>query len=262
MAASARCAQAVLVQRDEPLLGGAEERRVLAPPAVRIRVARTAPAASSAPARAQHGSMMRGLASHTVMPGEVLHLGDEAPVVVHRVVDLEPGLAPELVVLLAVAGRDVHEPGARVHGHEVGGEHRHVAVDPRVLADVPSRSRPDEGERRRRRAAAHGLELAAKASTSGRATISTSPSRSTRGVASPSGCTAIARLAGSVHGVVVQMTQMRGPAAERRGERGRGGRSPGSARRPRACVWSSYSTSAWASAVLQCMHQWTGFRPL
>ena len=41
---SARCAAApCLVERDEPLLGGAEERRVLAAPAVRIGVRRAAP---------------------------------------------------------------------------------------------------------------------------------------------------------------------------------------------------------------------------
>ena len=70
-------------------------------------------------------------------PREVLHVGDEAPVVVHRVVDPEPGLAPELVVLLAVAGGDVHEAGARVHRHEVRREHGHVAVDPGMRQRYP-----------------------------------------------------------------------------------------------------------------------------
>jgi len=71
----------------------------------------------------------------------------------------------------------------------------------------------------------------------------------------------MARLAGSVHGVVVQTTA--------------------NARRPTSFAWSSagtdvsgnfthtegvrcssYSTSACASAVLQCIHQWTGLSPL
>ena len=74
--------------------------------------------ATSAPGRAQVLDDARvrlpdGLAR------EVGHLGDEAPVVVHRVVDLEPGLAAELVVFLPVAGRDVDQAGARVHRHEV-----------------------------------------------------------------------------------------------------------------------------------------------
>jgi hypothetical protein len=82
--------------------------------------------------------------------GEVLHLGDEAPVVVHRVVDLETSLAPEIVVLLAVAGRDVNETCTRVHRHEICGEHRHLAVDPRVLADRPLEIGSGYGERRDR----------------------------------------------------------------------------------------------------------------
>ena len=81
--------------------------------------------------------MMRGFASHTVMPAKCATSPDEAPVVVDRVVDLEPGAPAGLVVLLAVARRDVHEPGARVHRHEVRPEHRHVPVDPRMAGGQP-----------------------------------------------------------------------------------------------------------------------------
>ena len=63
--------------------------------------------------------MILGFASQTVWPAKCSTSGDEAPVVVDRVVDLEPVPAAELVVLLAVAGRDVDQARARVHRHEV-----------------------------------------------------------------------------------------------------------------------------------------------
>ncbi len=50
-------------------------------------------AATSAPT-ARRRSMIFGFASHTVCPAKRVDLGDEAPVVVHRVVDLEPGRRP------------------------------------------------------------------------------------------------------------------------------------------------------------------------
>jgi hypothetical protein len=45
--------------------------------------------------------------------------------------------AAEIVVFLAVAGRDVHKPGARVHRHELRGGDLALAVDPRVLVHGP-----------------------------------------------------------------------------------------------------------------------------
>ena len=51
----------------------------------------------------------------------MLHVGGESPGVVHRVVDLEAERFPQLVVFLAVAGRDVDEPGALVHSDELRG---------------------------------------------------------------------------------------------------------------------------------------------
>src|SRR5262245_21043343 len=64
---------------------------------------------------------------------------------------------------------------------------------------------------------------------------------------SSSGWTATARLAGSVHGVVVQIT------SEGRGADGAAGSGATSGKRTYTdgVRWSSYSTSAWASAVLQ-----------
>src|SRR5213592_2352012 len=64
------------------------------------------------------------------------------------------------------------------------------------------------------------------------------------------GCTAMARLAGSVHGVVVQITRDAGaPAAAGSGA------TSGNLTYTDGVRCSSYSTSAWASAVLQYMHQ-------
>src|SRR5215813_9136022 len=88
------------------------------------------------------------------------------------------------------------------------------------------------------------------------ATISTSLSARSATYSS-AGCTAMARLAGSVHGVVVQITSDAGapPAAG-------SGATSGNLTYTDGVRWSSYSTSAWASAVLQYMHQCTGFKPL
>ncbi len=71
----------------------------------------------------------------------------------------------------------------------------------------------------------------------------------------------MARLAGMVQGVVVQMR----PKTRR--EARAGWSAPGSeanAKRTQmeGLEWFSYSTSASASAVRQCRHQFTGLRPL
>ena len=100
----------------------------------------------------------------------------------------------------------------------------------------------------------------ATATASGRATISHSPSTS-RAVYVSVGCTAMARFAGKVQGVVVQMTSdaLRPPRASARAGLAV---ATGNFTYTVGEVSSSYSTSAWASAVLQCMHQCTGLRPL
>ncbi len=64
--------------------------------------------------------------------GKMLHLGDEAPIVVDRVVDAQPERAAQLVVLFAVAGRDVHEPGTSVHRDERRRRDRAGTIDPGV----------------------------------------------------------------------------------------------------------------------------------
>ena len=69
-------------------------------------------------------------------PREVLHVGDESPGVVHGVVDLEPERLAELVVLLAVAGRDVDEAGSLVHRDELRRRDLPLTGDPRVAEPV------------------------------------------------------------------------------------------------------------------------------
>ena len=221
-----------------------------------IRV-RERTSATSAP-RSFRSAMIRGFASQTVRPGEVRDLGDEAPVVVDRVVDRQPERPAELVVLLAVARRDVDQAGPRVHRDERGARDPARALDPRMPVLEPRELGPLE----RPRGAAADLSRATPGDARRRGRR---PRRASRRPTSSAtyfslGFTATARLAGSVHGVVVQMT-IDGRGRGRRGP-GRRRRRAGTSRRPTASRCSSYSTSAWASAVLQCMHQCTGLRPL
>ena len=70
----------------------------------------------------------------------------------------------------------------------------------------------------------------------------------------------MARFAGSVQGVVVQMMAKAGRPAS--APASAGAVTSGNFTYTDGVRCSSYSTSAWASAVLQCMHQCTGLRPL
>ena len=128
-------AEAVLVEGHEPLLGGAEQRRVLAAPAVGIGMVEDLLGHQGAPIAEEVDDL--GVRLPDRQPCKVRHLGDESPVVVHGVVDLEAKRPSELVVLLAVAGSDVDEPGAGVHGDEVGSCDLSMTVDPRVPVGAP-----------------------------------------------------------------------------------------------------------------------------
>ena len=119
-----------LVELDEPLLGRTEERRVLAAPAVRVRVVERTLGDEHAERPEVLDDLRVGVPDGE--PREALHPGDEAPVVIDRVVDLEPERPPELVVLLPVARGDVDQPRARIHRDERRGGHLARAVDPRV----------------------------------------------------------------------------------------------------------------------------------
>ena len=133
-----------LVERDEPLLGGPEERRVLAAPAVRIRVGERH-LGDQRPALLQVRDDPRVRVPDRE-PGEVGDLGDEAPVVVDRVVDRQPERPAELVVLLAMARGDVDQAGPRVHRDERRPPRSgRVALDPGVPVLEPRELGPLEG---------------------------------------------------------------------------------------------------------------------
>ena len=138
-------AEPLRVQLDEPLLGRAKERRLLAAPAVGVGVVER----TLGDQRADAPEVLDdpGIRLPHREPGEVLHLGEEAPVVVHRVVDRETEGPAELVVLLAVARRDVDEARAGVHRDERRRRDRSGAVDPRVPVpepdELPARDRAD-----------------------------------------------------------------------------------------------------------------------
>src|SRR5216117_514854 len=195
-------AQPVLVERDEPLLGRAEQRRVLAAPAVRIRV-RQGMLGRQRADLLEVGDDLRIRVPHREA-GEVLDLGHEPAVVVDGVVDLQAERAAELVVFLAVPGRDVDEPGPGVHRDERrGGDFSGPAIHAWRYSS-PSSRRPGNVATRR---APVSRATSVNASASLAATTRVSPPTSSATYSS-SGCTAMARSAGSVHGVVVQITRL------------------------------------------------------
>src|SRR2546426_343776 len=128
-------AETLLVEGHEPLLGGTEERRVLAAPAVRIGMVEGHLGHQSTPGAEEVDDL--GVRLPDRQPRKVLHLGDEPSVVVHGVVDLEAEGPSELVFLLAVAGSDVDEPGAGVHGDEVCSCDLSATIDPGVPVGAP-----------------------------------------------------------------------------------------------------------------------------
>ena len=108
-----------LVEADEPLLGRAKERGVLAAPAVRIGVVERPPRRRARPRAEMLDDL--GIRVPDRETGEVLDLRDEAAGVVDRVVDRRARGLAEVVVLLAVPGRGVDEPGPLSIGDEVRG---------------------------------------------------------------------------------------------------------------------------------------------
>ena len=170
-------AQAVLVQRDEPLLGGAEERRVLAAPAMRIRVDQRDGRHERAGPLEVLDDLRVGVPDRET--GEVRHLRDEAPVIVDGIVDRQADLLAQLVVLFAVPRGDVDEPRARVHRDPVGRHHGRVAIDEGMATDGAGEIGPRHLERGRRAPRPRTPGSSRNAGASARATTSASPSTST-----------------------------------------------------------------------------------
>ena len=75
--------------------------------------------------------------------GEMRHPGVERAVRPHRVRHLDAVLAAEREILLAMAGRDMHEAGAGIGGDEIRHEERHVMV---VAAPAQRMRRDRAGE--------------------------------------------------------------------------------------------------------------------
>ncbi len=151
-----------LVQRDEPLLGGPEERRVLAAPAVGIGVGERHLGDQRPPLLQERDDPRVRVPDRE--PGEVGDLGDEAPVVVDRVVDRQPERPSELVVLLAMARGDVDQAGPRVHRDERGRRDPAGALDPGVPVLEPRELGPLEGpEAARGREPRHPEDLVGEA---------------------------------------------------------------------------------------------------
>ena len=117
-------AQAVLVHGHEPLVGGAEDDRLVAAPAVRVAVRdllfRHQRALLAQPVDDERVGLVG------VQACEPSRLVGEAPVVVHRHEQRDVELEPHQIVVLAVPGSGVHAAGARVQ-RDV------VAVDERAL---------------------------------------------------------------------------------------------------------------------------------
>ena len=170
-----------LVEGDEPLLGGAEDDRVLAAPADRVGVRVLARPGAARPSRAAARSTF-GLASNTLLAREALDLGQEAAALVHRAVDVEAVAHAGQVVVPAVAGGGVHDAGAGVERDVVGEHARRVAVDPGMAEAQPARA-PRPSPRRAARRAVDGRKLPSARRglvRSAFASSSTSPLPSTR----------------------------------------------------------------------------------
>ena len=133
----AALAMAGVVHDHEPLVGGAEDDRLAAAPAVRVAVIEA-----------------RGVQQHALLAepaddvlvhvehaaaGEVRHVGREATALVHGADDAEAAALADLEVLGAVAGRGVHDTGAILHAHV-----RRTIHDARVVTERAREDRADE----------------------------------------------------------------------------------------------------------------------
>ena len=114
------------VHADEPLRRRAEDQRRLGTPGMRVGMhqlaARHQPAGLGQRRAHRIGHLVNVLAREARHPGIV------GAVLAHRLRHLDAVLAAELEILLAVARRDVHEPGAGIRRHVFGRIHRHVMV--------------------------------------------------------------------------------------------------------------------------------------
>ncbi len=124
-------AQLGVVDRDEPLRGGAEQDRPLAPPAVGVAVAQRLARLVEQVAGLVQVFDDVGVGVPRLAAGPARHLVGELAGVVERRVRLEPVVHAGDVVLGAVAGRGVDQPGALLEGDVVGEPDPEVVVGAR-----------------------------------------------------------------------------------------------------------------------------------
>ena len=260
MAASALRPQVLRIHRDEPLRRGQEDDRVVAAPAVRIRVVEVL-AVPEPPTRGKRRLHVRVGFPH-LLAGKQLHRVVIVAAGVERGVDVEPVLHARAVVVGAVPGRRVHRAGAGLERHVVAEHGQRIAG---VAADAgrpgpPSplrgtspaacrtsgrssppptppapwrRSRPCRSRRRHRTRRRDGRR---SPGSTGSSTAWSSRSAPTPGCPASAGTRAAAS---------ATLTSLSGNSTVIDGD-----------------TCGSYSTSASASAVRQCVHQCTGFLPL
>ena len=264
MASSARCAQAVALHADEPLLGGAENHRVMAAPAVRIGVRRSSPSPSSAP-RSFRISMTSGIAFPDRLADELLWKRPAAPSGwkkrprgVDRAIDGMPYCMPDDVVFLAVAGRRVNRAGALFERDVIGQDADGIALQKGMAENrafqLCAREARDDiglaptaflgrdaqkvgGARCRPRRPPPPPRIRTSGETRWPGWPEWSRAWWSRSVRKPC-CPPVPDAIVAASEVSVKRTQIDG------------------------LMWFSYSTSASASAVRSWMHQFTGLRPL
>ena len=117
-------------ERDEVLLGGAEDHRLLAAPAVRVVVLALAGGEQRAEPLELRGDLRVRL--EHALAGEVGDLGGVAPGVVDRRDDRDPLDLAGAEVVLAVPRRGVDEAGAGVEGDVVGADDDGTRSPPRA----------------------------------------------------------------------------------------------------------------------------------
>src|SRR6185369_16013112 len=119
-------AQFVGLHADEPLLGGAEDDRFFAAPAVRVGVADLR--------GLEQRPDLDQLVDHALVGGKNLLAAEEFDirqifaVVVDRIVDLQPLFKRQLIILLAVAGGGMNAAGAGFQRHMLTQQHDRITI--------------------------------------------------------------------------------------------------------------------------------------
>eukprot|EP00968_Pinguiococcus_pyrenoidosus_P022263 scaffold3100_cov248-Pinguiococcus_pyrenoidosus.AAC.18 len=137
----------------EPLIGGAEDRRLLRAPVVRVLVLVRLHAQERAGAVGDLDALVVSVANDAeagqreALEQALLGFAREPPCVVHRAERLQVVLQASEVVLLAVARRCVHHPRPRFGGNVVAtGHNRAFSVDEGMrVADLPTDLRTQQG---------------------------------------------------------------------------------------------------------------------